>query len=244
MGTLMGARQEVDPRRGRVPNLTADLEDVEYNFYSEEDATDYVKGVEWPCEDIIDCPNAPASEWPSLKLSSESVSAEEKEKLASEQKVLEACRNFFHDKYAPELDEEDELTNEDDIEADTEEDTMDCNPGNNEEFKFFIKLFTEDEKLSFYENNHHGGDFCCLVCAAIAKKIEDILDEKISNAKKDAWILTVPISKIIQLSKLIEVHVTQSKKQRFSESVYWLRGVRNFMYEELRERVHKEKTFK
>ncbi|PKI78988.1 hypothetical protein CRG98_000629 [Punica granatum] len=190
MGTLMGARQEVDPRRGRVPNLTADLEDVEYNFYSEEDATDYVKGVEWPCEDIIDCPNAPASEWPSLKLSSESVSAEEKEKLASEQKVLEACRNFFHDKYAPELDEEDELTNEDDIEADTEEDTMDCNPGNNEEFKFFIKLFTEDEKLSFYENNHHGGDFCCLVCAAIAKKIEDILDEKISNAKKDAWILT------------------------------------------------------
>ncbi|XP_031377026.1 uncharacterized protein LOC116192581 isoform X2 [Punica granatum] len=93
-------------------------------------------GAEWPCEDIIDGPNAPASEWPSPKLSSESVSAEEKEKLAAEQKVLEACRNFFRGKYGPELDEdgddedEDELTDEEDIEADTGEDTMDRNPGN------------------------------------------------------------------------------------------------------------------
>ncbi|OWM81448.1 hypothetical protein CDL15_Pgr007486 [Punica granatum] len=134
-------------------------------------------GAEWPCEDIIDGPNAPASEWPSPKLSSESVSAEEKEKLAAEQKVLEACRNFFRGKYGPELDEdgddedEDELTDEEDIEADTGEDTMDRNPGNSEEFKFFVKLFTEDEKLrSFYENNHSSGGFCCLVCAAVDKK--------------------------------------------------------------------------
>ncbi|PKI41734.1 hypothetical protein CRG98_037867 [Punica granatum] len=39
MRALMEARQEVDPRRGRVPNSTADLEDVEYDFYSEGGAT-------------------------------------------------------------------------------------------------------------------------------------------------------------------------------------------------------------
>ncbi|PKI77841.1 hypothetical protein CRG98_001805 [Punica granatum] len=71
--------------------------------------------------------------------------------------------------------------------------------------------------------------------------IEDILDEEIFNAKEDELMLTVPISEVIQLPKLVEVHVTRSRKQRFSESVYWLRGVRNFMYEELRERVCKEK---
>ncbi|OWM64018.1 hypothetical protein CDL15_Pgr006388 [Punica granatum] len=39
MGALMEARQVVDPRRGRVPNSTADLEDVEYDSYFEGDAT-------------------------------------------------------------------------------------------------------------------------------------------------------------------------------------------------------------
>ncbi|PKI39113.1 hypothetical protein CRG98_040489 [Punica granatum] len=39
VGALMEARQEVDQRHGRVPNPTADLEDVEYDSYSEGNAT-------------------------------------------------------------------------------------------------------------------------------------------------------------------------------------------------------------
>ncbi|OWM87475.1 hypothetical protein CDL15_Pgr022586 [Punica granatum] len=35
IGVLMEAQQEIDPRRRRVPNPTADLEDVEYDSYSE-----------------------------------------------------------------------------------------------------------------------------------------------------------------------------------------------------------------
>ncbi|PKI57205.1 hypothetical protein CRG98_022390 [Punica granatum] len=44
MGALMEARQEVDPRRGRVPNLTADLEDDEDDSYSEGNETEYDRG--------------------------------------------------------------------------------------------------------------------------------------------------------------------------------------------------------
>ncbi|OWM84468.1 hypothetical protein CDL15_Pgr000908 [Punica granatum] len=36
---IIDSRLEVDPRRSRVPNPTADLEDVEYDSYSEGDAT-------------------------------------------------------------------------------------------------------------------------------------------------------------------------------------------------------------
>ncbi|PKI57323.1 hypothetical protein CRG98_022268, partial [Punica granatum] len=47
--TISGAQltplAEVDSRRDRVPNPTADLEDVEYDSYSEGDATEYVGGV-------------------------------------------------------------------------------------------------------------------------------------------------------------------------------------------------------
>ncbi|OWM85431.1 hypothetical protein CDL15_Pgr019055 [Punica granatum] len=39
MGALMETRQEVDPRRGRVPNSTANLEEIEYDSNSEWGAT-------------------------------------------------------------------------------------------------------------------------------------------------------------------------------------------------------------
>ncbi|PKI32286.1 hypothetical protein CRG98_047322 [Punica granatum] len=39
MGAQMETRQEVDPRRGRVPNSTANLEEIEYDSNSEGDAT-------------------------------------------------------------------------------------------------------------------------------------------------------------------------------------------------------------
>lgn len=135
--------------------------------------------AEWPCGDMIGSKSS-KSEWPSLKLPSESVSAVEQEKLAAEQKVLQACRNFFCNKCRSELDEDDDdegsnnLTDEDDEAQDMEkeEETVGGDHyGNNEEFKFFTKLFNEDEKLrSFYVNNRGSGDFRCLVCAAVHKK--------------------------------------------------------------------------
>ncbi|PKI46588.1 hypothetical protein CRG98_032930 [Punica granatum] len=43
IGVLMEAQQEIDPRRRRVPNPTADLEDVEYDSYSEGYANMFTK---------------------------------------------------------------------------------------------------------------------------------------------------------------------------------------------------------
>lgn len=41
-----------------------------------------------------------------------------------------------------------------------------------EEFKFFLRLFTEDSDLrKYYENNNREGDFYCLVCGGIRKKM-------------------------------------------------------------------------
>ncbi|OWM70501.1 hypothetical protein CDL15_Pgr011977 [Punica granatum] len=51
MGTLIEAQQEVDPRRRRVPNPTADLEDVEYDSYSEGDANIFTE--ENPSDDAF-----------------------------------------------------------------------------------------------------------------------------------------------------------------------------------------------
>ncbi|PKI41945.1 hypothetical protein CRG98_037695 [Punica granatum] len=44
MGALMEARQEVDPRRDQVPNPTADLDDGEYDSFSNDDETESVGG--------------------------------------------------------------------------------------------------------------------------------------------------------------------------------------------------------
>ncbi|PKI53871.1 hypothetical protein CRG98_025766 [Punica granatum] len=43
MGALMETRQEVDSRRGRVPNSTAKLEEIEYDSYSERDANIFIE---------------------------------------------------------------------------------------------------------------------------------------------------------------------------------------------------------
>ncbi|PKI33068.1 hypothetical protein CRG98_046540 [Punica granatum] len=51
IGALMEARHEVDPRLKRVPNPTADLEDVEYDSYSEGDANIFIE--EDPSDDAF-----------------------------------------------------------------------------------------------------------------------------------------------------------------------------------------------
>ncbi|PKI67016.1 hypothetical protein CRG98_012554 [Punica granatum] len=51
MGALLEAQQEVDSRRGRVPNSTAKLEEIEYDSNSEGDATLFSK--EDPSDDAF-----------------------------------------------------------------------------------------------------------------------------------------------------------------------------------------------
>ncbi|PKI76698.1 hypothetical protein CRG98_003007 [Punica granatum] len=51
MGALIEARHEVDPRRKRVFNPTADLEDVGYDSYSEGDTNIFIE--EDPSDDAI-----------------------------------------------------------------------------------------------------------------------------------------------------------------------------------------------
>ncbi|PKI33813.1 hypothetical protein CRG98_045797 [Punica granatum] len=50
MEALMEAQQEVEPRHGRVPNPTVNLEDVEYDSYSEGDA---IEGLQ--SKEFLDC---------------------------------------------------------------------------------------------------------------------------------------------------------------------------------------------
>ncbi|KAA8524004.1 hypothetical protein F0562_010565 [Nyssa sinensis] len=41
-----------------------------------------------------------------------------------------------------------------------------------EECEFFFKVFMEDAELrGYHEKNYEGGDFCCLVCSGIGKKV-------------------------------------------------------------------------
>ncbi|OWM71852.1 hypothetical protein CDL15_Pgr017735 [Punica granatum] len=69
-------------------------------------------------------------------------------------------------------------------------------------------VIDEEGKPTFVVNisilNDIGGDKLLHYCA----QIEDILDEEIFNAKKDAWMLKVPISEVIQLPKLVKVFST------------------------------------
>ena len=122
---------------------------------------------EWPSlkpqSATIKWSSSTISEWPSLKAQSAtmkcSISAEEQIRFAAvqlQQKVLEAFREFCAGNAASDNDE-------DEGEVGSEE----C-----EEFKFFLKVFKENSELrSYYENNFEGGEFCCLVCGGIGKKV-------------------------------------------------------------------------
>ncbi|KAL2331350.1 hypothetical protein Fmac_018931 [Flemingia macrophylla] len=133
-----------------------------------------VSDTEWVCER----PNAgittTISGWPSfddIKSSSltYSLSAEEKATVAVLQlqhKALEACQKFFVGDASSDCDE-DEEDDEDEDELVDNYDSKECR-----EYKFFEKVFAEDGDLRrYYENNHREGDFYCLVCGGIGKKV-------------------------------------------------------------------------
>ncbi|KAH1218344.1 hypothetical protein GmHk_13G038752 [Glycine max] len=128
---------------------------------------------EWESESPKAGFSSTASGWPSfddIKSSSltYSLSAEEKATVAVLQlqhRALEACQKFLVGDAGSDSDEDDE-------EAEDEDELVDNDSEESEEYKFFEKVFAEDGDLRrYYENNHKEGDFYCLVCGGIGKKV-------------------------------------------------------------------------
>ncbi|RDX68453.1 hypothetical protein CR513_52557, partial [Mucuna pruriens] len=133
-----------------------------------------VSDAEWVCESPNAGVSSTASGWPSfddIKASSltYSLSAEEKATVAVLQlqhKALEACQKFLVGDAGSDSDEDDN-DDEDQDELVDNYDVKEC-----QEYKFFEKVFAEDDDLrKYYENNHREGDFYCLVCGGIGKKV-------------------------------------------------------------------------
>jgi hypothetical protein len=86
--------------------------------------------------------------------------------------AIDACQKFL----APEGSDSDEDVIEDedkDEEDDESEDELveNCDE-KSKEYRFFEKVFAEDVNLrKYYENNSKEGDFYCLVCGGIKKKM-------------------------------------------------------------------------
>lgn len=127
-----------------------------------------VSDVQWLSQKYVDESPSTTVGWPTLKTCrSSEASAEELERFAMvqlQQKVLDECQNFLANPSGSICDEGEEDGDPDDW---MDEDGSDeC-----EEFKFFLRLFTDSNELrNYYENHYEGGEFCCLVCCALKKK--------------------------------------------------------------------------
>lgn len=129
----------------------------------------YVASSGWSCAKAVDENSSIASGWPTLKRPMVIclASAEEQAKLSAfqlQQKILDACHEFFGKSAASDGDENDDEDEDDFMDEDRS--------GESEVFKFFLKVFTENNEFrSYYEKNYGGGEFCCLVCGGIGKKV-------------------------------------------------------------------------
>ncbi|RZB98647.1 Protein NETWORKED 1D [Glycine soja] len=133
-----------------------------------------VSDAKWVCESPKAGVSSIASGWPSFNdikapPLTYSLSAEEKATMAVLQlqhKALEACQKFLVGDAGSDSDEDDK-DDEDEDELVDDYDSKEC-----EEYKFFEKVFAEDGDLRrYYESNYKEGDFHCLVCGGIGKKV-------------------------------------------------------------------------
>ncbi|CAK7327646.1 unnamed protein product [Dovyalis caffra] len=161
---------------GNCKKVRADLSNDEPNMEAyKEGATEcpgseppLVSDAPWTSQMLVDESPSTTVGWPILKPHhSSETSAEELERFAMvrlQQKVLNDCRNFLANPSGSISDEGEEDGDQDDW---MDEDGSDeC-----EEFKFFLRLFTDSNELrNYYENHYEGGEFCCLVCCALKKK--------------------------------------------------------------------------
>ncbi|KOM43418.1 hypothetical protein LR48_Vigan05g102200 [Vigna angularis] len=102
--------------------------------------------------------------------------------LQLQHKALASCRKFLvgdtsfdsNEDGKDDINSDSEDDGEDDAEDEEQEDELVNSYDSKEckEYKFFEKVFDEDDDLrKYYENNHRDGDFYCLVCGGIRKKV-------------------------------------------------------------------------
>ncbi|KAK1405077.1 hypothetical protein POM88_004682 [Heracleum sosnowskyi] len=120
---------------------------------------------EWPCNPVSE----PTVGWPELKLNpvvERVLTEEENARLVaskSQQKALDAAKEMFRENMDSDGEVDDYVSSDDDNDDDEDE----C-----EEYKFFLKIFTEDSELRcYYEKNCESGEFSCLVCLGIGQKV-------------------------------------------------------------------------
>ncbi|KAL3508770.1 hypothetical protein ACH5RR_028171 [Cinchona calisaya] len=123
-------------------------------------------GKEWPCKPTSDSSPATTSEWktswPQPNSQTFLPSVEKKAKLAANQaqlKALKRVRGFFESRDDDDDEEEDDSEDDDDLME-------------KKEYSFFVGVFMEDGELrEFYEKNYYNGEFSCLVCGGLGKKL-------------------------------------------------------------------------
>ncbi|GLU15148.1 hypothetical protein SLE2022_316660 [Rubroshorea leprosula] len=163
---------EENNARGRAEKLVVGTSGIQSN---EEIAVDcVVTSTEWPSIKPVRESLSKTMEWPTFEPrtapETNVTSAEEQVRLNMlqlQQRAYEACRQFFVKSAGLDGDEDDSE------EDDDEDDLMDEDGSKESEvYNFFLRLFTENSELrSYYENNVRGGEFYCLVCGAIGKKV-------------------------------------------------------------------------
>lgn len=123
---------------------------------------------EWPCNPSSNSSPATTSgwgtSWPQSNPQTILPSSAEKAKLAANQaqfKALQITKEFL--KSGDDGDDDEEEDSEDDDDDDSLEE---------EEYRFFFKVFMEDRELKeYYEKNYYNGEFSCLVCGGLGKKL-------------------------------------------------------------------------
>ncbi|XP_061345681.1 uncharacterized protein LOC133291434 [Gastrolobium bilobum] len=135
--------------------------------------------VEWvltPNEGV----SSKASGWPSFNTKSSShtysLSAEEQEivsVLRLQHKALEACQEFLVGNAGSDSDKDGNDDDDDDDDDGDEDELVDYyDSEEREEYKFFERVFSDDVDLRrYYENNYKEGEYYCLVCGGIGKKV-------------------------------------------------------------------------
>lgn len=133
------------------------------------DTSESEPGPEWPVN-----PTPPvATGWPDEKPKTrrEPLSAQDQAKLFAMQvqhKGIESCIEFFSKRFGEKGIEDDESQELDEDDYLTENDRL----VDSEVYKFLLELFVNDEKLrGYYEKNYETGDFSCLVCFGIGKRV-------------------------------------------------------------------------
>lgn len=146
-------------------------------YQKQECCPSLVASKSWSCVETVDELSPIRTGWatskPTKPLEIQLASVEDQAKLAAvklQNEVLEACRIYFEKNASSDDDDDDE---EYSIMDEDEDDLIDKNESeNSEEFKFFMKIFLENNELrNYYQKSFEAGEFCCLVCGGIGKKV-------------------------------------------------------------------------